>query len=448
MITWMQKHKKWLIVTIWVSTIAFVGAGFVGWGSYDYGKSSSTVAVVGDKEIPLSDLQNEYSTLYSQYQQMFGESFNKELAEQLKLEDAALQRVIQKYLLMSYASDLGLAVTDKEVARELVKISSFSKDGIFDKNTYISVLKQNRRTSKEFEAQLKQDLLVTKVQKIFNSTLSTKEISNIGKLLYSQDKVSISIIKANNIKFTPSTEELKKYWENVKSNYMSPAGYEISYTKIDNIDSKTKKDMRKVALKLYLKLKRDEEKFAQSKIIYDGTQFLSKENFDKLIKSNVGETLKPIYENNNYYVVKLIKKTKPQVLPFEDVQSSIKSEFIKDAKNKDLDEKTKFAMENFKGKDIGYISRDTKPTINGLVDEEIEKVTQSIFSSKDKKGSVKLFDKSVVYKITDSKFVPYNSNNDYTVISAVGDVKTNLISSSLLEKLKNKYDVKSYMGSN
>jgi len=444
----MQKHKKWLIVTIWISTIAFVGAGFVGWGSYDYGKSSSTVAVVGDKEIPLSDLQNEYSALYSQYQQMFGESFNKELAEQLKLEDAALQRVIQKYLLMSYASDLGLVVTDKEVAKELVKISSFLKDGKFDKNTYMSVLKQNRRTSKEFEAQLKQDLLVTKIQNIFNSPLSTKEISNIGKLLYSQDKVSISIIKANNIKVTPTTVELTKYWENIKTNYMSPAGYEISYTKVENIDSKTKKDMRKLALKLYLKLKRDEEKFAQTKTIYDSTDFLSKENFDKVIKSSIGETLKPVYENNNYYVVKLIKKTKPQVLPFEDVQSNIKSEFIKDAKNKDLDEKTKLAMENFKGKDIGYISRDTKPTINGLQDEEIQQLTQSIFSSKDKKGSIKLFEKSVVYEITDSKFVPYNSNNDYTVVSAVGDVKTNLISSSLLEKLKNKYDVKSYMGNN
>ena len=448
MITWMQKHKKWLIVTIWISTIAFVGAGFVGWGSYDYGKSSSTVAVVGDKEIPLSDLQNEYSALYTQYQQMFGESFNKELAEQLKLEDAALQRVIQKYLLMSYASDVGLIVTDKEVAKELVKISSFLKDGKFDKNTYMNVLKQNRRTSKEFEAQLKQDLLVTKIQNIFNSPLSTKEISNIGKLLYSQDKVSISIVKANNIKVTPTIEELKKYWENIKTNYMSPAGYEISYTKVANIDSKTKKDMRKVALKLYLKLKRDEEKFAQTKTVYKGTDFLSKENFDKVIKSNTGETLKPVYENNNYYVVKLIKKTKPQVLPFEDVQSSIKSEFIKDARNKDLDAKTKLAIENFKGKDIGYISRDTKPTINGLQDEEIQQLTQSIFTSKDKKGSIKLFEKSVVYEITDSKFVPYNSNNDNTVVSAVGDVKTNLISSSLLEKLKNKYDVKSYMGNN
>ena len=44
MITWMQRHKKWLITTVWVSTIAFVGAGFVGWGSYDFGKSGGTIA--------------------------------------------------------------------------------------------------------------------------------------------------------------------------------------------------------------------------------------------------------------------------------------------------------------------------------------------------------------------------------------------------------------------
>ena len=448
MISWMQRHKKWLIVTIWISTIAFVGAGFVGWGSYDYGKSNSTVAVVGDKEVPLSDLQNEYSTLYSQYQQMFGASFNKELAEQLKLEDAALQRVIQKYLLMNYASDLGLAVTDKEVARELVKISSFFKDGKFDKDTYMFVLKQNRRTSKEFEAQLKQDLLVSKVQNIFNLPLSSNEISNIGKLLYAQDKVSLSIVKSDNLKVTPKTDELKKYWEGVKENYKSPAGYEINYTKIENIDTKTKKDMRKVALKLYLKLKRDEEKFANTKTIYDGTQFLSKENFDKLIQSNSGETLKPFYEKENYYILKLIKKTKPQVLPFEEVVQSVKMEYINDIKSKNLDKKTKIVMENFKGKDIGYISRDTKPYIKGLEDQEISQVTQSIFSSKEKLGSVKLLDKTVVYKITDSKFVPYDSNNDNTVVSAVGDIKTNLISSSLLDKLKNKYDVKSYMGNN
>lgn len=159
MITWMQRHKKWLIITIWISTIAFVGAGFVGWGSYDYGKSDGTIAVVGDKEIPLTDLQNEYSTLYSQYQQMLGGNFNQELAKQFGLEKAALDRIIQKYLILNYAEDLNLVTTDVEVAQELVKINAFFKDGKFDSNTYKSVLKQNRRNATNFEAQLKKTFL-------------------------------------------------------------------------------------------------------------------------------------------------------------------------------------------------------------------------------------------------------------------------------------------------
>ena len=71
MITWMQRHKKWLVVTLWISVFAFVGAGFVGWGSYDYSKSNSTVAKVGLREVSLNDVQNEYSSLYNQYQSIY-----------------------------------------------------------------------------------------------------------------------------------------------------------------------------------------------------------------------------------------------------------------------------------------------------------------------------------------------------------------------------------------
>ncbi|MEJ5169337.1 MAG: SurA N-terminal domain-containing protein, partial [Arcobacteraceae bacterium] len=66
MIEWMQRHKKWLVITIWISTIAFIGAGFVGWGAYDFGKSEGAVAKVGKKEITMSELQREYNNLYSQ----------------------------------------------------------------------------------------------------------------------------------------------------------------------------------------------------------------------------------------------------------------------------------------------------------------------------------------------------------------------------------------------
>lgn len=96
MITWMQRHKKWLVITIWISTIAFVGAGFVGWGSYNYGSKGSVVATIGNKEINFEELNKEYSSLYGQYAQLFGDSFNQELAKQLRLEDIALSQLLQK----------------------------------------------------------------------------------------------------------------------------------------------------------------------------------------------------------------------------------------------------------------------------------------------------------------------------------------------------------------
>ena len=59
MITWMQKHKKYLVVTIWVSTIAFVGAGFVGWGAYDMNTNrAKSVAKVGNRNISIGEFQH------------------------------------------------------------------------------------------------------------------------------------------------------------------------------------------------------------------------------------------------------------------------------------------------------------------------------------------------------------------------------------------------------
>ena len=69
------KTQKWLVITIWISTIAFVGAGFVGWGSYDYGKNGKAVAVVGDREVSVEEYQQEYSNIYEQYAKMFGSMF-------------------------------------------------------------------------------------------------------------------------------------------------------------------------------------------------------------------------------------------------------------------------------------------------------------------------------------------------------------------------------------
>lgn len=448
MIEWMQKHKKWLIVTIWISTIAFVGAGFVGWGSYEYGKSTSTVAIVGEKEVPLKDLQNEYSSLYSQYQRMLGDQFNQEMAEQFKLEDAAFQRVTQKYLILNYADELGLIATDKEVAQELVKMNSFFKDGKFDKSTYITVLKQNRRTVTEFEDQLKQDILINKVQDLFQTTLKTNELQNISNLIYSEDEVSLKIINDKDIKIQYTQDDLKNYWSLSKENYKSESGFGIKYTKIDNIDGKTKKEMKKVALKAYLNLKKGKDTFKETKTIFISSTFLDVKDLKTVTQSKEGTVLKPIYKDNNYYVIKAEKKILPQVLKYEDVKSQVTKDYTRDQKSLLLDEEANKIVSNFSGKSIGYISRSNIPRIDGLSDVERDEFIKHLFASTKIINKVNLGSKVVIYKITNSKFATYDNSKDESVSQTIGNLKASSLSASLLAKLATKYEVKSFMGNN
>lgn len=448
MIEWMQRHKKWLIVTIWISTIAFVGAGFVGWGSYDYGKSNSTVAIVGDKEVPLNDLQTEYSNLYGQYQQMLGGNFTQEMAKQFKLEDTALQRVIQRYLILNYADDLGLVATDKDVAAQLVKIKAFFKDGKFDKNTYVSVLKQNRRSVTEFEEALKKDILVNKVQELFQTSMQVNELKNISRLIFSEDEVSLQILTDKDIKVPYTQNLLKDYWDENKKDYMSLKGYELAYSKIDNQKDKDEKAMKKIALREYLALKKGEKKFQSTTTITETSDFLPAQELLKVTQSNENEVLKPIYKDKNYYVVKLVKKVDPQPLPYEEVKSQVKADYILEEKAKLLDEKAKKALEdkNFKGKELGYISRSNIPKIGGLSDTETNQFMQHLFSATKTSNSVNLGEKVLVYKITNSRFANYNNSFDETVNSTVGNLKAGSLSSSLLAKLATQYEVKSFMG--
>jgi len=446
MIEWMQRHKKWLIVTIWISTIAFVGAGFVGWGSYDYGKSDSAVAIVGKKEVPLKDLQNEYSNLYGQYQQMLGENFNQEMAQQLKLEDTALQRIVQKYLLLNYADDIGMIATDEEVGLELLKINAFFKDGKFDKDTYISVLRQNQRTIKEFEAQIKQDILINKVQNLFLSPLKQNELENISSLIFSEDEVSINIVSDSDIKIKITEDILKDYWNNNKSNYKSESGYEILYNKIEQVEEKTKKEMRKVALREYLDLKKDKKKFEDTMVLYTSSNFLNNEDFKSIITSKEDTIFKPMYRDNNYYVIKLVKKLLPEELPYKEVQDQVKKDFTEEMRIKKLNEKADKIASNFTGKNIGYVNRNNIPSIDGLIDLERDEFIKHLFSATEVLNTVNLGSKVVVYKITNSRFTQNDATKNQTISQTIESLKANSLSASLLAKLASKYEVRYFMG--
>jgi len=83
MITWMQKHNKFLIWTIWIATISFIGTGAVV-GISGGSVKAGTIAKVGDVEIKQSKLNMVYSSIYNQYNQMLQGKLDKKRAQELK----------------------------------------------------------------------------------------------------------------------------------------------------------------------------------------------------------------------------------------------------------------------------------------------------------------------------------------------------------------------------
>ncbi len=481
MITWMQRHKKWLVITIWISTIAFVGAGFVGWGSYEYGKQGGVVAVVGDREVSVEEYQQEYSNLYEQYSKMFGPMFSKELAEQLKLKDVAYRQVLQKNLILSYADSLGLDITNEDIAKELVKYNVFLKDGKFDKETYIKVLGQNKMTPKDFEESLKRNLLLQKVQMLFELNPSNVEVENLSKLLFIEDDISIKILNSNDIKVDVKQEELKKYWEENKNSYMSEISYDLEVKelplltansteedikahyekfKIDykHEDGKIKsleeaknliiKDLdekftKTEALKVFLKIKKDEDKF-ETKVTYkESTLPFMDENNTKILESKEGEILKPFFEKDKYFIVKLTKKNLSQTLTFEQASSLATKDYEKVMKSKKLEELATSQLKDFKGIDISTVSRDSVNKIVGLEQKEAGKFLNELFSSTSKDGMVKLEDKIVLYRINNSKFSNYNKAKDDVVKGTLIQLQEEELMMNLMKKLENSFEIQS-----
>ncbi len=481
MITWMQRHKRWLVITIWISTIAFVGAGFVGWGSYDYGSKGGAVAVVGDRKILANEYQREYSSLYDQYARIFGEQFNQEMADKLNLKDAAYKLLIQKNLILSFADELGLDITNEEIAKQLVAIPGFIKDGKFDKDTYIKVLSQNRTNPTEFEGTLKRDLLLQKVESIFKIEANPVELENLNQLLFSQDDISIQILNSEDVVLNITEEDISKYWESNKNNYKSEPAFEIeteevsllsetftdeeiaeNYSKFridykkedgkiksleeakeDIVLALNEKATKKIALKKYLELKKGKDNFEVKATIFRSKLPFGDENNKEVANSIPGDLLKPFLVGDKYVIVKVINKITPKVLSYEKARTLALNDYKKVARGLQIEKEASKALENFKGKEIGLVSRDSFEKIEGLSQEEALTFLNALFSSTEKKGKISVGNKVVLYKINSAKLSSYDSKKDEAIKTTINNLLNQELMTNFVKNLEKRYEVQS-----
>ena len=469
LISWMQKHKKYLIVTIWISTIAFIAAGMVGWGAYSFSSSSNSVAKVGKIAISANDLNLEYSNLIRRYEQATSTTLDIEQAKALGFEKIALQMLINKALLENFALDSGIRISDEEVSREISNISDFKKDGVFDSELYKEILRANRLKPLDFEEKTRRDLLIQRILELFPAIVTPLEREVLSVAMNLQDRLSVQILGANDVKINISDENLKKFYEENKDNYKSKKSFEIELVshKIsevvasdedlqkyfdDNLQNYTKDGVRAEFAKVKDKVKNDFMEWKAKRNALESSIALRDSKIkgevltidedshpalvNALSQAKSKTRIEPILDNGVYFVAKIIKEMPQAIQDFSKVKAQVRRDYAPQALKDALIAEAKKRQNFFYGSDIGFFGFGTNKLILSLNAIETQQALQEIFSSSNKSGFVLLGNKVLLYNVLEQKMLENSTN-----LQVYNEFKSRILEQSVFDFLSKRYKI-------
>ncbi|MFB1644970.1 peptidylprolyl isomerase [Campylobacter molothri] len=492
MLTWMQHHRKYLIITIWISTIALVGAVFVNWGAYDFNLDrTSNAAIVGNEKISYNEFNTRYNQIFNYYNQISNGSLDENNAEKIGLKELALNSLIEDKLLLNFAKDLGLNSNDNEIIEKLTQTRAFQNPiGEFNKTIYYEILHANGFMPKDYEKILSDEVIIDKLNKIFNLPSSESEIKMLAIAYFMKDSLSIAELNYDKKNIKINEEELKKFWEQQKEDYKTSKTYEIStyflplndqnfseeelqkfYNDANNrlnykdqdgkildfklAKNKVAKDYGLIKLKnlanaKFLELKNNKEKFQKDENISDLNIYYP---LDLLSKIKTGDLLRPVRYKDGYMIIKINKINPIRIKTFEEARNEILPLYLSEKSKENLEKEAEERLKDFKGENIGFVTRDSllsdiKMDKNIFNNAEFSYFLTNVFNSDQNASYVLLGDnKAVLYKINKQKIDISDDklNQHYeTLKQNLQILKSDMIKQELINQLRKAYPIKIY----
>ena len=488
MISWMQKHNKYLVWTIWVATIAFIGAGFVGWGSYDFGSKAGNVAKVGDIEIKQSKLNMAYSNLYNRYNEMFQGQFDEKKAKELGLVQQAFASIETQAKLLNYAKDIGVIVSDEELAQTLESIKGFqNKEGVFDKSIYKAYLQSQRLKAKTFEDTLREELTIAKLLDLLKVESLPLEEESTGAAMNVADKIKYRILTAQDVNLSTDESKIKTFWETHKEEFKTPKKYTLEIVWTESADANVSeeelkafyetnsfnytapdgkqlsleeakpqvtkdlklKKTKKTAQKAYIAYKKGKLDKSETLTLPLGDNRLSKEIWNEIQQKSTGDILKPKVVNEKYATVKIEAVIQPQTMNFEEAKKAVTELYLSQARQEALSSLAESTLKTIDKSDAAvsdFMSLSHFDNLEGLNSQESLQFLQKLFTSLEEKGIITVANKVVVYTIMEQTLLPVDENQTEMVKNTVNTTKSKVFETNLLKILDTKYPTEVYMG--
>jgi len=487
MISWMQKHNKYLVWTIWIATIAFIGAGFVGWGSYSFGSKAGNVAKVGDIEIKQTKLNMVYSNIYRQYNKMLKGNLDDKKAKEMGLIQQAFSSIATQAKILNFAKDTGIVVSDQELVAKLEAIKGFQKEGKFSRDIYDTYLKSQRLKAKEFEETLREEITINKTLALLETETLPLEIDTIGAAMNVADKLSYKVLTTADVDYTSDDAKVKAFWETQKENYMTPKAYELSFVwtasndavvsdeelknyyeansfnytnakgkqlSFDEAKLAVTKDLKlkktkKSAQKAYIAFKKGAIQSSETMTLPVGDLKLTPSVWNEIETKSVGDILKPKVVGDQYVTVKINSIDVPKVMTFDQAKEKVTTIYDAQAKKEALlvlAESTLDKLDTSAPTVSDFVTLTKRDNLKPLNSQESLQFLQKLFTSNKEKGIISVLDKVIVYNIIEQKLLSMDANQTDLVKQTVNQMKKKTFESNLLKMLDEKYPTEVYMG--
>ena len=209
---------------------------FLGIESYvrDMGKDSDLVKVNG-VSITRQELDNAVKARADRLQQQQGR-VDSAMVNSVPFKQSVLGEIIQQRLLAYELKSLKLAVSPEALARDLTQIPEIKalyRDGKFDNDRYVQLLKSNGMTVDQFEGTRRYELMT---RHVLTSVMATgigsrKVAEKVSQALETEREVQVlRFIPADFLsKVNPTQQDLEAYYQANVAAYQAPETIDVEY---------------------------------------------------------------------------------------------------------------------------------------------------------------------------------------------------------------------------
>jgi peptidyl-prolyl cis-trans isomerase D len=224
-----KASSNWLGKAVMAAVVGFLVISFAIWGIGDIfrGFGRSTVAKIGRTEITIEQFRTLYNDRLQQYSRQLGRPISADQARAAGLDRVVIGQIFSEILLDERARELGLALSDSEVAKLITNDPAFrGPNGQFDRFRFEQTIRNAGYTEARFVAEQRRQMLRRELAGTIASGLSAPKALVEALNRYQNEQRSIEYVLLDRALAgeipSPPPEALAKYFEDRKILFRTP----------------------------------------------------------------------------------------------------------------------------------------------------------------------------------------------------------------------------------